>query len=61
MIIAENNFYQSIIVTQLLQSLQFQLLIKHPWIVASMGFPTFVADHGCVSSPPNMVIHMALD
>ena len=30
-------------------------------IVASMGFPTFVADHGCVSSPPNMMIHMALD
>ena len=29
-------------------------------IVASMGFPTFVADHGCVSSPPNMIIHMAL-
>ena len=26
-----------------------------------MGFPTFVADHGCVSSPPNMMIHMALD
>ena len=25
-----------------------------------MGFPTFVADHGCVSSPPNMMIHMAL-
>ena len=31
MIFAENNFYQSIIVTQLLQSLQFQLLIEHPW------------------------------
>ena len=30
-------------------------------IVAGMGFPTFVADHGCVSSPPNMTIHMALD
>ena len=30
MIIAENSFYQSIIVTQLLQSLQFQLLIVHP-------------------------------
>ena len=30
-------------------------------IVASMGFPTFVADHGCVSSPPKMMIHMALD
>ena len=29
--------------------------------VAGMGFPTFVADHGCVSSPPNMMIHMALD
>ena len=29
-------------------------------IVADMGFPTFVADHGCVSSPPNMMIHMAL-
>ena len=31
-------------------------------IVAGMGFPTFVADHGCVSSPPtpNMMIHMAL-
>ena len=27
--------------------------------VASMGFSTFVADHGCVSSPPNMMIHMA--
>ena len=26
-----------------------------------MGFPTFVADHGCVSSSPNMMIHMALD
>ena len=22
-------------------------------IVAGMGIPTFVADHGCVSSPPN--------
>ena len=30
-------------------------------IVAGMGFPTFVADHGCVSSLPNMMIHMALD
>ena len=30
-------------------------------IVACMGFPTFVTDHGCVSSPPNMMIHMALD
>ena len=30
-------------------------------MVAGMGFPTFVADHGCVSSPPNMMIHMALD
>ena len=30
-------------------------------IVAGMGFPTCVADHGCVSSPPNMMIHMALD
>ena len=30
-------------------------------IVASIGFPTFVADHGAVSSPPNMMIHMALD
>ena len=29
-------------------------------IVAGMGSPTFVADNGCVSSPPNM-IHMALD
>ena len=28
--IAENNFSQSIILTQLLQSLQFQLLIEHP-------------------------------
>ena len=26
-----------------------------------MGFPTFVADNGCVSYPPNMMIHMALD
>ena len=30
-------------------------------IVAGMGFPTSVADHGCVSSPLNMMIHMALD
>ena len=30
-------------------------------IVAGMGFPFFVADHGCVSSPPNMMIHMAFD
>ena len=30
-------------------------------IVAGMVFPTFVADHGCVSSPPNMMIHLALD
>ena len=30
-------------------------------IVAGMGFPTVVADHGCVSSPPNMMIDMALD
>ena len=30
-------------------------------IVAGMGSPTFVADHGCVSSPPNMMTHMALD
>ena len=30
-------------------------------LVASMGFPTFVAHHGCVSSPPNMMMHMALD
>ena len=30
-------------------------------IVAGIGFPTFVADHGCVSPPPNMMIHMALD
>ena len=29
-------------------------------IVAGMVFPTFVADHGCVASPPNMMIHMAL-
>ena len=29
--------------------------------VASMGFPTFVAHHGCVSSHPNMMIHTALD
>ena len=28
-------------------------------IVAGMGFPTFVADHGFVSSPRNMMIHMA--
>ena len=33
MIIAENNFYQSIIVTQLLQSLHFQLLIEHPCVL----------------------------
>ena len=26
-----------------------------------MGFPTFVTDHGCVSFPPNMMIHMVLD
>ena len=30
-------------------------------VVAGMVFPTFVADHGCVSSPPNMMIHIALD
>ena len=30
-------------------------------IVAGMGFPIFVEDHGCVSSPPNMMMHMALD
>ena len=30
-------------------------------IVAGMGFPSFVADYGCVCSPPNMMIHMALD
>ena len=30
-------------------------------IVAGMGFPTFVADHECVSFPLNMMIHMALD
>ena len=30
-------------------------------IVAGMGLSTFVADHGCVSSPPNMMILMALD
>ena len=30
-------------------------------IVTGMGFPTFVADQGYVSSPPNMMIHMALD
>ena len=30
-------------------------------IVAGMGFPTFVADNGCVSSPSNMMIHKALD
>ena len=29
-------------------------------IVAGMGFPNFVADHGSVSSPPNMMMHMAL-
>ena len=27
--------------------------------VAGMGFPSFVADHGCVSSPLNMMIHVA--
>ena len=30
-------------------------------IVAGMEFLTFIADHGCVSSPPNMLTHMALD
>ena len=30
-------------------------------IVAGMGFLTFVADHGCESSPPNMTIHIARD
>ena len=42
------------------------LLVVYFWywssgIVAGMGFPTFVADHGCVFSPINMMIHMALD
>ena len=31
-----------------------------PGTVAGMVFPTFVEDHGCVSSP-NMMIHRALD
>ena len=38
-------------------------LKKFHWstvIVAGMGLPTFVANHGCVSSPPDMMIHMAL-
>ena len=30
-------------------------------LVAGMWFPTFVADHGCRSFSPNMMIHMALD
>ena len=39
----------------------FKNFYQSTGIVAGMGFPTFVADHGCVSSPPNMMIHMALD
>ena len=30
-------------------------------IVTGMGFDPFVADHGYVPSPPNMMTHRALD
>ena len=30
-------------------------------VVAGMELPPFVADHECVSSPPNMMTHMDFD
>ena len=53
------NFFQSTGIVDGMSSLLVGIFVTG--IVASMGFPTFVADHGCVSSPPNMMIHMALD
>ena len=58
-IAALKNFYQSTAIVAGMSCLLIFIFVTG--IVASMGFPTFVADHGCVSSPPNMMIHMALD
>ena len=58
----KNCFYRSTGIVAGMSSSSFVVFCY--WstvIVAGLGFPTFVADHGCVSSPPNMMIHMALD
>ena len=52
------NFYR---LTAIVAGMSSLLVIFVTGIVANMVFPTFVADHGCVSSPPNVMIHMALD
>ena len=42
----------------------FLIVLCYYWFtgtVAGLGFPSFVADNGCVSSPPNMMTHMTLD
>ena len=59
---SEKKFYWSTVIVAGMSSLLIVIFCYlSTGIVASMGFPTFVADHGCVSSPPNMMIHMALD
>ena len=60
-IAALRNFYRSTAIVSGMSSLLVVLFCY--WsigIVTSMGLPTFVADHGCVSSPPNMMMHKAL-
>ena len=58
----KRKFYRS---TEIVTGMSILLVVPFCYwstgIVSCMGFPTFVADHGCVSSPPNMMIHMAFD
>ena len=43
-----------------MSSLLVDFLLLVNWDSGWYGFPTFVADHRCVSSPRNMLIHMHL-
>ena len=58
-IAALKKFYQSTAIVAGMSSLLFVIFVTG--IVASMWFPAFVADHGCVSSHLNIMIHMAID
>ena len=58
MIAALKSFYRSTAIVAGMSSLL--VVIFCYWstgIVASMGFPTFVADHGCVFSPQHDDTH----
>ena len=61
-IAALKNFYRSTgIVAGMSCLMVVSFCYRSTGIVVGRGFPTFVADHGCVSSPPNLMIHMGLD